>query len=130
MSSIQDTSKPRILLAEDEEMIRRSLSFGLARAGYRTDGFANGLLAFEAFLERKGAYDLLVTDVQMPLMDGMSLVRRLRESKPTLPVLVMTGYGDSDLEESFLALGNCQFVSKPFRLDDLMQRIATALQGE
>lgn len=129
MEPTQNTNQPRILLAEDEEMIRRSLSFGLMRAGYRADGYANGWLAFEAFLERKGAYDLLITDVQMPLMDGMELVRRLRESHPDLPVLVMTGYGEADLEESFLALGNCQFVGKPFRLDDLMERIRKALQG-
>jgi DNA-binding response OmpR family regulator len=117
----------RILLAEDEEMIRRSLAFGLARAGYQVDGFANGLLAFEAFLERPGQYDLVITDIQMPLMDGMELVRRLREIQPALPVLVMTGYGERDIETHFQSLGKCQFVGKPFRLDNLLERIHQAL---
>jgi DNA-binding response OmpR family regulator len=121
---LQATSpRPRILLAEDEEMIRRSLAFGLSRAGYQADGFANGQLAYDAFLARKGQYDLVITDVQMPLMDGMELVQRLKETHPDLPILVMTGYGEGELEGRLESLGNCQIVGKPFRLDDLMERI-------
>jgi DNA-binding response OmpR family regulator len=108
-------------------MIRRSLAFGLTRAGYRAEGHANGLLAFEAFLEKPDHYAMLITDIQMPLIDGMELVRRVRELRPGLPVLVMTGYGERDLEEHFVSLGNCLFVAKPFRLEDLVERIRSAL---
>jgi len=103
----------QILLAEDEEMIRHSLLMGLRRAGFHVQGYANGLLAFEAFQESSAS--LVITDIQMPLLDGVELVHRIRDLVPEIPVLVMTGYGEGERQQAFQKLGGCQFISKPFR---------------
>ena len=115
----------QILLAEDEEMIRHSLLMGLRRAGFQVQGYANGLLAFEAFQESSAS--LLITDIQMPLLDGIELVRRIRDLAPEIPVLVMTGYGECERQQAFQTLGGCQFISKPFRMENFLSSIRTVL---
>jgi DNA-binding response OmpR family regulator len=118
-------NEPMILLAEDEEMIRHSLILGLRRAGFRVQGFANGLLAYEAFQE--GVTSLVITDIQMPLLDGLELVRRVLASKPELPILVMTGFGEESLSKTFEKHENCHLISKPFRMDVFLRKVAEVL---
>ena len=115
----------QILLAEDEEMIRHSLLMGLRRAGFHVQGYANGLLAFEAFQESSAS--LVITDIQMPLLDGVELVHRIRDLVPEIPVLVMTGYGEGERQQAFQKLGGCQFISKPFRMENFLSSIREVL---
>lgn len=115
----------QILLAEDEEMIRHSLLMGLRRAGFQVQGYANGLLAFEAFQECSAS--LVITDIQMPLLDGVELVRRIRGLAPEIPVLVMTGYDERERQQAFQKLGGCQFISKPFRMENFLSSIRESL---
>ena len=102
----------RILLAEDDNDMRRFLVKALQTAGYSVASFDNGLSAYNRL--REEPFELLLTDIVMPEMDGIELARRASEARPDLPILLVTGY--SDLPPGGQKLPR---LSKPFSLADL-----------
>jgi PAS domain S-box-containing protein len=114
-----------ILLVEDEAPVRELARQVLTRAGYRVQAVGNGECAL-ALAERE-PFDLLVSDVVMPEMDGPTLALRLRERQPDLPILFLSGYAAETLDERLSERIEFDFLAKPFRGPELVARVRAAL---
>jgi two-component system cell cycle response regulator CpdR len=111
----------RILLAEDDDDMRRFLARALEKAGHDVSSFAEGVSAFE---ELKGtAFDLLLTDIVMPEMDGIELARRASELDPALKIMFITGFAAVALHPDSRAPREAKVLSKPFHLKDLVSEV-------
>ena len=122
----------RILLAEDGLDNQRLITFHLRRAGAEVDIAVNGreaLAYIEAAAVTSRAYDLLVTDIQMPEMDGCSLVRELRRRGMTLPVIALTAHAMADDRARCLAAGCDDYATKPIDRASLVETCARWLGG-
>ncbi|MEM7695739.1 MAG: ATP-binding protein [Pseudomonadota bacterium] len=120
------TGSATVLLAEDEEAIRMFAARALSAKGYRVLSAANGQEAAEIFDEEGETIDLLLTDVIMPERDGPSLVAHVRESRPDLKVVFMSGYADGASVDD---LGAATFLPKPFTLKALAETVKMELSG-
>ncbi|WP_405009550.1 two-component system response regulator CseB [Kitasatospora sp. NBC_01539] len=116
---------PRILLVEDDEVIREATQMALERYGFPVDTAADGLEGLEAFRTRQP--DLMLIDVMLPLLDGVGLCRRVREESP-LPVLMMSARTEPVDVVSGLEAGADDYVVKPFEIAVLVARIRTVLR--
>ena len=116
----------RILLAEDERSLSRAVTALLERNHYAVDAVYDGAEALD-YLEG-GNYDALTLDIMMPKMDGMEVLRRLRQEGNSIPVLMLTAKGE--VEDKVLGLdeGADDYVAKPFGMMELMARIRAALR--
>jgi two-component system cell cycle response regulator CpdR len=111
----------RILLAEDDDDMRRFLARALEKAGHDVSSFAEGVSAYE---ELKGtAFDLLLTDIVMPEMDGIELARRAAELDPALKIMFITGFAAVALHPDSRAPKEAKVLSKPFHLKDLVSEV-------
>jgi PAS domain S-box-containing protein len=108
-----------VLVVEDEPTVRTMAARTLEDAGYRVYQATHGREALDLIEKTNGQVDLVVTDLGMPEMDGHELARRLRATRPRMPVLYMSGYGDAGTVTPFL--------QKPFSPDDLVDRVAAVL---
>ncbi|MGO8702385.1 MAG: HD domain-containing phosphohydrolase [Candidatus Brocadiia bacterium] len=117
----------RILLVDDEPKICEFLGILLGREGYRTDSAFNAAEAL-AQIERN-SYDLVLTDLKMPGMDGFELITRLKKIRPELPVIMVTGYATVETAVQALRYGVDDYVTKPFNIDELRKVIARSLQA-
>jgi CheY-like chemotaxis protein len=123
--------KPHVLLAEDELYVRLTVSFALEEAGMEVTAVDNGARALEhlegtALQERP--VDLLITDLQMPCMTGMELIRRLREKGLKVPILVLSAWATREMLARIRELWSVDFLEKPFEAKDLMVRVNHLLQ--
>ena len=109
----------RIILAEDDDSMRGFLERALARAGYHVTSFANGADAYERL--RKEPFTLLLTDIVMPLMDGIELARRASELDPDLKIMFITGFAAVTLNSD--TPKDARVLSKPFHLRDLVREV-------
>ncbi len=110
-----------ILLAEDDDDMRRFLERALEKAGHSVTSFAEGVSAFE---ELKAAeVDLLLTDIVMPEMDGIELARRAAELDPALKIMFITGFAAVALHPDSKAPKEAKVLSKPFHLRDLVAEV-------
>ena len=114
-----------ILLVEDEAMVRAVAERALTRQGYKVVTAGNGEEALEC-LEGGESFDLLISDVVMPTMDGPTLVRHARAKYPELPILFMSGYAEEQLRKS-IDIPNVAFLPKPFSVQQLAEAARTAL---
>ena len=115
----------RILLAEDDDQMRAFLSRGLRRAGHAVDAVGDG----EAALQRMGSehYDLLLSDVVMPGMDGVELARRVTARQPGIRVMFITGFAAVAMQDGRLAQQQARVLTKPFHLRHLVSEIEALL---
>jgi Response regulator containing CheY-like receiver, AAA-type ATPase, and DNA-binding domains len=114
-----------VLLVEDEPMVRTVAERALTRHGYSVVTANNGFEALE-ILNRGDEFVLLISDVVMPEMDGPTMVREARESRPELPVLFMSGYAEEQLRKS-IDLDKVAFLPKPFSVQELAEAARKAL---
>jgi two-component system cell cycle response regulator CpdR len=127
------TAKPssvpirRVLLAEDEESMRRFLERALTRAGYEVHAFANGAEAYARLSQEP--FSLLLTDIVMPEMDGIELARRASEFDPALKIMFITGFAAVTLnsDEGNGRRPDARVLSKPFHLKELVSEIDALL---
>jgi two-component system cell cycle response regulator CpdR len=112
---------PRILLAEDDEDMRRFLVRALENAGYHVVSFGNGLDAYCRLKEEP--FHLLLTDIVMPEMDGIELARKAAELDPDLKIMFITGFAAVALNPDNKAPKEAKILSKPFHLKDLVGEI-------
>jgi two-component system, cell cycle sensor histidine kinase and response regulator CckA len=110
-----------ILLVEDEDMVRAVAERALSRNGYTVVTAANGEEALE-ILKTRTDFDLLVSDVVMPVMDGPTLVRHARDKLPNLPILFMSGYAEEQLR-NMIDLDHIAFLPKPFSVQQLAEGV-------
>jgi CheY-like chemotaxis protein len=116
-------------VAEDDPMVRSVIERLLADEGYEVRTARHCDDALRLALRGSGAFDLVVTDVRMPVMDGWELGRRLRERWPGLPVLYISGY-DVELTHGGRRPGQPEaFLRKPFDADELVRQVASLLQN-
>lgn len=118
----------RVLLCDDEIHILRAAEFKLKRAGYDVRTAGNGLEAWEAILEQKP--DLLITDCQMPRLDGLGLIERLRQNPDTqdLPIMMLTAKGYEFSHEDICEKWNViAIIAKPFSPRELLQLVNSTL---
>ena len=118
----------RILVADDEEPLRHLLSVILRDHGYEVRAVSNGEEALRELEARD--YDLLLTDVRMPRVDGLELVREARRRDPDLTVLVMTAYGSHELAIEAMKAGAYDYLPKPFRPDEVVLVLRKAEERE
>jgi two-component system cell cycle response regulator CpdR len=111
----------KIILAEDDEDMRRFLARALERAGHQVSSFAEGASAFEEI--KQADFDLLLTDIVMPEMDGIELARRAAELDPSLKIMFITGFAAVALHPDSKAPKDAKILSKPFHLRDLVAEV-------
>lgn len=121
----QGAAPRRILVADDEESIRELLAKALSLADYEVDSAPDGRAALERLRSR--SYDLLITDLRMPCLDGLALVREVRRQWPALPIVIITGYSTEAAAIEALNLGVRGYLTKPFRVSKILAAAARAL---
>lgn len=115
----------RILIVEDEDMVRAVAERALVRQGYVVETASDGEQALELFAGGK-RYDLVVSDVVMPNLDGPSMARQLRESYGDIRLLFISGYAEEQLRET-ISLDNVAFLAKPFSVQQIAEAVHDAL---
>jgi DNA-binding response OmpR family regulator len=118
----------RILIAEDDARIASFVDKGLRANGFATKVVADGESA-EVFA-RSGEFDMLVLDIGLPRRDGFTVLRRLREARVALPVIILTARDSVGDKVAGLEGGADDYLPKPFAFDELLARIRLRLQGE
>lgn len=124
--------KGRVLIIDDEAEIRRNLTIGLTQEDYSVVTCPDGLSAIHELNQarQKGiAYDYLVTDIFMPDIDGLKILKVIKNQYPELPVLVITGFGDERLMLTALAEHNTGYLDKPFEIPDLVKALEELTPG-
>jgi DNA-binding response OmpR family regulator len=116
----------RILITEDEPRILSFVARALEAEGFVTDGADDGVQALE--LARREHYDLVVLDLLLPRLDGLSVLRELRHGNPELPVVILSARSDLPTKLRGFDLGANDYVQKPFALDELIARIRAHLR--
>jgi two-component system KDP operon response regulator KdpE len=119
------TSRPRILVVDDEPQLIRVLRAGLTARGYDVRAAADGQAAFETFSDWHP--DLVITDLAMPAVDGLELCRRLR-AVSQVPIIVLSAKDEEKTKVEALDLGADDFVTKPFGIDELLARVRASLR--
>ncbi|PZQ89740.1 MAG: DNA-binding response regulator [Leifsonia xyli] len=117
---------PRILIAEDETRIASFIEKGLKAAGYGVDTVADGVDALT--LARSGDFDLLLLDIGLPGIDGLEVLRRLRDGASALPVVILTARDSASDTVAGFEGGANDYIAKPFRFDELLARVRARLQ--
>ncbi|RYF95780.1 MAG: response regulator [Caulobacteraceae bacterium] len=113
-------------MVDDDEAARKSLTFLLRTEGVRSRAFESG----PAFIEQlvPGQRGCVVTDVRMPEMDGITLVRKLKERDCRMPVIVITGHADVPLAVQAMKAGVADFIEKPFESDTILHAVRRCLE--
>lgn len=119
------TGRARVLVVDDEPAIRDLLSKTLALAEYEVDLAPDGKTALERL--RIVPYDLLITDLRMPGVDGLTVIREGRRLRPDLPVIIITGYSSEASAIEAVNLGVSGYLTKPFRVPRVLAAAAKAL---
>jgi len=117
----------RILLAEDDNDMRRFLVKALENAGYQVSSYDNGLSAYNRL--REEPFELLLTDIVMPEMDGIELARKVTDLDTAINVMFITGFAAVALNPDSKAPKDAKVLSKPFHLRDLVNEVEKMLQA-
>jgi two-component system, cell cycle response regulator CpdR len=116
---------PRILLAEDDNDMRRFLAKALQNAGFEVTSYDNGLSAYHRL--REEPFELLLTDIVMPEMDGIELARRAAELDPDIKIMFITGFAAVVLNSDSNAPKHAKVLSKPIHLRELVNEVQKLL---
>ena len=123
------TGGAHILLVEDEDMVRAVAERALTRAGYAVTTARDGEEGLGLVVNEKGAFDLILSDVVMPAMDGPAMARGIRKVKPDIPILFMSGYAEEQLRNQ-IAIENMHFIPKPFSVQQIGAKVAEVLSKQ
>lgn len=118
--------KTHILVMEDDQTISAALDMILTEAGYDVDVAETGEAALELFGQKQ--FDLIVADLKLPGINGMEVIKQVKEKKPEMEVIVITGVGTQSIAEEALELGAHDFLPKPFTDDQIKTAINEALK--
>jgi two-component system cell cycle response regulator CpdR len=125
MTQPPPTQPTKILLAEDDNDMRRFLVKALENAGYEVMDYDNGMSAYRRL--REEPFELLLTDIVMPEMDGIELARRAAELDPDIKIMFITGFAAVALNPDSKAPKDAKVLSKPFHLRDLVIEVQKML---
>ena len=118
-------SKGRILVVDDEDIVRTSCSRTLSPEGYEIRLARNGVEGLKMASEER--FDLVLTDLKMPDMDGIEVLRIIKEKWPETAVIIVTGYQTVDTAVKAIKLGAYDYIEKPFTPDALISAVAEAM---
>lgn len=121
-------SRPKILVLDDEEIVRVSCKKCLTPEGYDVDVAANGVEGLA--MTENNRYDVILTDLKMPDMDGMEFLARVKERHPDTKVIMITGYSTVEHAVKAMRMGAYNYIEKPFTPDALIDAVKEALTGE
>jgi two-component system, chemotaxis family, chemotaxis protein CheY len=124
--------KGRVLIIDDEPEIRRNLTVGLTQEGYTVVACPDGISAIHELnraSERGVGFHYLVTDIFMPDIDGLKILKVIKSQYPELPVLVITGFGDDRLKFTALSEKNTGYLDKPFEISELVEALERLSPG-
>ena len=116
----------RLLVVEDQSLLRQQLVLGLTRHGYVVDDAADGKAGL--YFASEFAYDSAIIDLGLPLLDGISLIRQIRAQGKTFPILILTARGDWQDKVEGLDAGADDYVVKPFQLEEILARLNALLR--
>ena len=120
----------RILLTEDDEAVRSFVKRALELDGHHVESAEDGGEAVEMLTRDKGEFDLLLSDIKMPVMDGIALALHSARDYPDLPILLMTGFADQRERANGLESLVHDVITKPFSLADIRKAVRNAIAGE
>jgi two-component system cell cycle sensor histidine kinase/response regulator CckA len=118
-----------LLLVEDEDAVRLFGARALRNKGYKVLEAKNGENALEVMAKAGGPVDLVITDVAMPVLDGPELVKRVRESNPTMKVIFISGYAEDSFRAKVSQDADIHFLPKPFSLQQLAGKVKEVMAG-
>ena len=116
-----------VLVVDDEPEILRLARKILERQGLQVLTAQDGKLGLETFAQHADEIVLVLLDLTMPNMHGEETFRRLRQARPELPVLLMSGYNEQDATQRFVGKGLAGFISKPFQVEELLEQVRAQL---
>ena len=119
----------RVLIAEDEEVSRTFIARALAQDGHEVVATADGGEALDVLTRERGRFDLLLTDIRMPVMDGIALALAAARDFPELTIVLMTGYADQRERAHGLDALIHDVIAKPFSLTDIRKAVNGALMA-
>src|SRR5688572_22928178 len=117
----------RILVVDDQEMMRDSLAANLAREGHEVVAISDGTVAVSR-LEGPGKFDLLITDLKMPKMTGIELLAESKRVRPDMPVVLMTAFASVQTAVEAMKLGAYDYIQKPFDGDEIKHLVDRTLE--
>jgi DNA-binding NtrC family response regulator len=130
VKTVKDTnptmSEKTILLVDDDASLRRVLAHHLTEAGYRVLTAAGGKSGLEVFTEEQ--VEMVITDIQMPEMSGLDLLRRIKVMNPDTVVLVITAYGSIETAVEAMKIGAHDYITKPFDREELLLTVGKGLE--
>lgn len=118
----------KILVVDDENSLREMLAILLQREGYQVEQAANGVAAFAMIQEN--SYDLIISDIQMPKLTGIELLRQLRDQNNDVTVMMITAFSSTEEAVEAMKLGAYDYITKPFKNDEIRLVIKNALERE
>ena len=118
-----------ILLVDDEELVRRFAASMLAHLGYTILEAANGQEAIELFQRDSSRIMLVILDLSMPVMSGEECLSRLKKIKPDVPILLSSGFGETEAARLFQSAGVASYLQKPYTAQHLAELVKAALSG-
>jgi CheY-like chemotaxis protein len=124
-----DSMKPKntILIVDDSALVRELSKTILEEKGFRVLEAPNGLEALFVFIDNALSISLVILDLDMPIMNGLDCLIKLREEKENLPVVIASGYVPDELVNYFLSLSNCHVLAKPFMSEELLHVVQESL---
>ena len=128
-ASDKSKEKIRIAVIDDEKMILNVFSSIMRQFGYQADFFTNSFQAFEAIVNAAGAYQLVVSDIRMAGMDGITFAKKIRVVYPQLPFIFMTGDLTEEIKSEAEKLGRMEMFQKPFPLVATLNEAIKKLVG-
>jgi CheY-like chemotaxis protein len=118
----------RILVVDDEEAVRALVARGLSLDGHVCLTAADGAEALEVLIAENGRFDLLLTDIRMPLMDGIALALAAKQEFPELTIMLMTGYAEQRERAKSLEAIVAEVMTKPFTIADLRATVLRVIE--
>jgi DNA-binding NtrC family response regulator len=126
MVKVMSTEQARILVVDDDEQQRELLSVLLKRHGYSVESASDGHIAW-SLLNTESGYELVITDLNMPVMDGLILLQKIRERHLSVEVILVTGFLSYGVAMKARDLGAFAVITKPFNLEQLLQTVGAAI---
>ena len=119
----------RILVVDDEDSLRALVARGLAMDGHHCLQASDGAEALEVLIAENGRFDLLLTDIRMPLMDGIALALAAKQHFPELTIMLMTGYAEQRERAKSLESIVAEVMAKPFTIAELRATVLKVIEG-
>lgn len=126
-SAITNGGSPSVLIVEDDAATRRLYKFMLTNGGYPVREAEDGVAALEQLAQHH--FDLVITDMNMPRMDGMELIQAIRRDYNDVHVILITAFGTPDTEKQARRMGANDYLAKPFDFEELERRVRTFFES-